>query len=257
MDERISLAVVDGSYDYLRNAQDYALLMPGIERCDVYAAAREFLVALQAGFTYEAVILDSFLPDMRIESFLRQFRELNLPAKPAILVTQLLPDQKEEALLKELGADRIVRRPDSVEELLDSALSLAMNSEQYLNARMKEQIWRVIREVDIPAHDNAYNYLFLAIEYSLSKGTSCAPTKELYQMIRKRYNVSEQAIDSGLRRLSEKYLPKDGSLYRQLALEAKLKPGENLSNTKLISTLVQRVVPRMGIYGKDILKDGN
>lgn len=255
MEETISLAVVDNSYQYLRNAQDYALLMPGIERCDIFSSAREFLVALQANFTYESVILDAFLNDMRIEDFLRQFGELNLPAKPAILITQQLYDPKQKSLLKNLGADAVIRRPDSVTELMDSALSLAMNSEQYISNRLKEQIWWVIREAEIPAHDNAYNYLFMAIEYSLSKGVSCAPTKEIYPLIRKKYNVSEQAVDSGLRRLSEKYLPRDGSLYQQLAREAKLKPGENLSNTKLISTLVQRVVPRMGSYGREMLKD--
>lgn len=253
--ETISIAVIDGNYQYLRNVREYAGLKSEVERCDTFSTAREFLVALQTGCTYEVTVLSDFLPDTHTEKFLRQFRELNLPAKPALLLTLLSPDWNRQELLKTLGADRVIQRPSSLTDLMDSVLALAMDTELYLRNRTREQIWWAIREVGIPSGDAAYKYLFIAMEYSLKAGVGCAPTKELYSYIKKECNVSGYAAESALRRLAERYIPKDGAIYRELCEELKLRPEENLSATRLVSALVQRVIPRIGQYGKDLLKE--
>lgn len=237
----IRLAAVDGDWRYLKDVQAYSKLHTGIEDCQIFRTARALLDALGAGARFHLVLLDLFLLDMDPFQFMDEVNRTNLPNRPIMIFLSSVGNRKTAQTLIALGADYVMRKPDKIQDLLDTALAFSLKPEQYFLRRTRERIWWNLRQMHLPGNEAGYQYLEIAIELQVRQGRS-SMGKEIYPEIGRRYKVGEKAVDSAIRRLLDGNLEYENPTTQKVLKEANLPPEtQHISNWKFVSAVAQLI----------------
>lgn len=170
-----------------------------------FQRASALLRYLQAEPGPAVVVADSFVPDMDLFSFLKQYAELEGPHPETRLIltcTETYPPPELRPQILSNGADYYMIKPYTAQTLLENIGHLYSAPVPAPMPGVHPAIVDFLRGLGLPMEHISFWYIASAIQLEMNAGMSM-PLKSLYIELGQLYGVSPQGVESGLRRMGK------------------------------------------------------
>ena len=152
-----------------------------------------------------AVVVDCFVPDMDLFTFVRQYRELVEGRKGYRLVftcTESYPGEEMRLRILSSGADYYMIKPYTAQMLLENLRQLYSPVAPARAPSVQPAVVEYLQGLGLPSGSVSFWYLASAIQMGAVSGELLAQ-KTLYIELGRMYRVSPQGVESGLRRAAK------------------------------------------------------
>lgn len=237
----LRVLVADGNPSQLGILRDYVRQLADVELCASVNNASELLECLRQGAVVDVLILDEYLRGSSVLFLLERIAGLHLRHRPCIIVTLSRDNPQKREKLLDLGADEVLTKPYTLEDLFKNVFLCCVSKEAYLQKRMQERIAWHLNRLHICQARTGYWLLMLALEKLIQEQRLCSSTKELYPEIASKIGMTAKAVESGIRRVIDDARIANTTEYVQMCEFLKQSPETTLSNSMFINRLAQEI----------------
>ena len=193
--------VAIASYDprFFRICEHYlACLDGGAIRCETFQSGQELLARLEQGAACQALLLDNALADMDTLTFCHRLQQLDPGRRPALLLALTCDVRELDSLFRpENGVRPCAPRLSSLSSLLLDLKSLLASSPRP-NAG---SVNRLLASWGAPSQMVGVVYLRESVCLALQYDSHFAIRKDILQEVGDWHTITDEAVDSGIRRL--------------------------------------------------------
>ncbi len=215
---KIKVLIADDNREFCGILRDYFSNDQEFEVVDICSNGMEVLNVIEQK-EVEVLILDLIMPYMDGIGVLEKINELNLPAKPRIIILTAFGQENITQKAVQLGADYYILKPFNLQVLGDRVRQVARDIQPKVEHRgsvsqvpirttvpkdMEIEVTKVIHEIGVPAHVKGYQYLRDAIMLVVAEINYLgAVTKELYPTIAQKYDTTPSRVERAIRHAIE------------------------------------------------------
>lgn len=238
--EPITTLFVDGDPGQCCAIQMYAQTQSMVHVRAVLSCGQQALELMRNGVCPQVLVVDALVRNPGIFEMLRQVRQIPFERTPTILVTGVSRhDQTIEKMLT-LGASHIILKPYRMQELFDTVLCWGTSTDHYTLYRVKEQFDRLMKELQVRRGTQGEQYLERILIHVVMDGLSGAG-EEVYQRVAKEFDVSDNAVTSGVHRFNAAIAAAQTDAYRKMCIDNGRTPEGKLGEGELIFALAKRI----------------
>lgn len=154
---------------------------------------------------YDVIILDIVIPNMDGVELLEELRKLNKNKK--VIVSTSCNSQEIIRKLSELGASYYFLKPYDLTLLAPRIIEITKKQDNIIidmdHYNLKIAITKMLHELGIPSHIKGHKYLRKAIIIVYESFEINNVSKEIYQPIASKYNVSIASVERAIRNAIE------------------------------------------------------
>lgn len=269
MKGKITVLIADDNADFAELLKDY---MNQHDDIDVIDIAKDGLEAIDkiVSLKPEVVILDVIMPNLDGLAVLERLSTMELERKPIYIMLSAIGQDVFIQKAVSLGAEYYIIKPFDIEVLVTRVRQLY--EEKYMTAfsyrpvvrnsqlicankndrsfNVEVEVTNLMHEVGIPPHMAGYQYLREAIINVVENPKSFgAITKTLYPAVAKKFNITPQKVERGIRNAIESAWARSNpdtmdSLFGYTISYNKGKP----TNSETIAMMADKIRIAMGKY---------
>lgn len=184
-------------------------LAAGLEQlgqtCVCFQRASALLRYLQTETTPAAVVVDSFVPDMDLFTFLKRYAESagrRSGNRLILTCTETYPPPELRPQILSNGADYYMIKPYTAQMLLENIQHLYSSAAPSPMAGVHPDIVDYLCRLGLPLENISFWYIASAVQLEIT-ASAPLPLKSLYIELGRIYGVSPQGVESGLRRMGK------------------------------------------------------
>lgn len=242
-EEKVTLLFADGDRNQCRVVHLYASCQESIELSAVASNGHELVDLVEHGLRPEVLVLDVLLPGPNLTRLLQQLAVLNY--HPRIILTGLPYVRKLAERFLTMGANCIMVKPYTLEELFDEVYHQAAGSAEWAAYCVRSRFWELMNEMHYNRRLGGVQYLERIIQHTVLEPADYI-AKELYLWAAGAEPVSVGTVISALQRVNDSLRRTGPDGYNELCCALGKPNGSHLTNLELIQALteeIRRTVP--------------
>lgn len=209
-----------------------------VELCAVVHSADRVLELLHAGLRPDVLVLDMTLPGCGLIGLLRRLPTVDAGYRPRVLLTGVPIPPEVRQLFLTLGAQYIILKPYSLDDLFEAAYIAATTRAGCDPDTLHIDLNRLLREMHVGVHGCGARYLEKVVGMLLRDRESHT-MGELYAQVAQAEHLSVAAVVSGIGRMAARAWQVGSPAYAALCAESGRPQGTRLTSAEFAHGLAE------------------